>query len=286
MLQAARSPNSTSFLREAQDALILFQDSAIKELFTKKIKEVIAKRQDPHRIYTGAKSTRTDILSYLEKKGEVLTANVWCRNIVLSQIQDLKERLYFELQQNNVEGIVEIHLQDREINSPHIQFVGNNAEKAEHIIANIVVNMGFEYNFESAISSNAIPAYEELDDGYLSVKNLRREIERQEKRTQKYTQPEVFSVNINLDEAFEILDREQTQQRQENEQTQRLQKLLEKVEEKSKNFRTMLESFRNPSIKDSTSKTKTFYETLHKKRELKNMSNNDLETLYRTRRKR
>ena len=43
-------------------------------------------------------------------------------------------------------------LQDKEINSPHIQFVGNNANKAELIIAKVLCALKYETSLESAIS--------------------------------------------------------------------------------------------------------------------------------------
>ncbi|MCW1538492.1 hypothetical protein OLR75_10725, partial [Campylobacter jejuni] len=61
-----------------------------------------------------------------------------------------------ELLNNNIQGIVELHLQDREINSPHIQFIGTEAEKAEYIIATILVNLKYETSIENAIGKKVI----------------------------------------------------------------------------------------------------------------------------------
>ena len=88
------------------------------------------------------------------------TANVWCRGLVYEELNQLRAEIKSVLNQNGVEGVVEIHLQDREINSPHIQFVGNNAKFAEELIADIVVRRNYEPDLESAVGrDDFIPAY-------------------------------------------------------------------------------------------------------------------------------
>lgn len=160
MIQPARSVNSKSLLREAATCVLSFEDENTEQFFQNKINSMILKRNDAFQILTGEKDLKTDLLSYLQQKGEVMTANIWCRNLVFEELNQLRSEIKITLNQNGVEGVVEIHLQDREINSPHIQFVGNNAKFAEELIANIVVKRNYEPDLASAVGKdNYIPAY-------------------------------------------------------------------------------------------------------------------------------
>lgn len=87
------------------------------------------------------KNVKSEILAYLRQKGYVQTANIWARALSMDKedINELLKILQIRLLQEGVEGILEVHLQDREINSPHIQFVGMNAPKVEVIIAQTLV---------------------------------------------------------------------------------------------------------------------------------------------------
>ncbi len=71
--------------------------------------------------------------------------------IFLKAIDELLALLQQRLLENDIQGILELHLQDREINSPHIQFVGIKAELAERIIAQTLVDFKYEISLESAL---------------------------------------------------------------------------------------------------------------------------------------
>ncbi len=178
MIQAARSSTSQSLLRELETAQLLINDGNIENFFNDRAKEVIEKRRNPEATLTGAKSLRDDLLAYLEQQGEVKTANVWCRKIKFLHADELLKNIKTTLAQNGIQGVVELHLQDREINSPHIQFVGNNVNMAEELIANEILKMNFEDSFESAVSRMTAPAYLE-DKGIrvLSYDDRKRDIE-------------------------------------------------------------------------------------------------------------
>lgn len=75
----------------------------------------------------------------------------------------LLKLLQIRLLEEGTEGILEIHLQDREINSPHIQFVGVNAPKAEMIIAQTLVELKYETSIESALSKKDFRPYYKIN---------------------------------------------------------------------------------------------------------------------------
>ena len=163
MVQSARNAESKSFLREIEDALVLIKDEKAKEYFLKQMREVFTKRNDPNTLLTGEKNLKAEILAYLKQKGFVRTANIWARNIIVEQeaIDNLLMLLQKRLLERDIEGILEIHLQDREINSPHIQFVGIKCEEAESIIAHTLVELKYETSVESALSKkNFMPYFE------------------------------------------------------------------------------------------------------------------------------
>ncbi|TEY00706.1 hypothetical protein [Campylobacter sp. US33a] len=163
MIQQARSSNSRSFLREAEDCVLILDSVENINYFQSLINNVVAKRKN-NETYTGAKEAREQLLALLKRYGEVKTANVWCRNLIveIDKINELRNILAKKLDEKNIFGVLEIHLQDREINSPHLQFVGIKAEEAETIIAQTVVELGYEISLESAMSKkNFIPYYEE-----------------------------------------------------------------------------------------------------------------------------
>lgn len=161
MIQNARSSTSQSFLREAETLQLVINDIQIEDFFNTKLKTVAEKRRDPEATLTGAKALRDDLLAYLEQQGEVKTANLWCRKIKFLEADILLANIKKALADNGVQGVIELHLQDREINSPHIQFVGNNVEFAEELIANEILKMNFEDSFESCVSRKSAPAYYE-----------------------------------------------------------------------------------------------------------------------------
>lgn len=189
MIQNARSSKSQSFLREAETLQLLINDENIKKFFKEKLKSVIEKRRDPEITLTGAKALRDDLLAYLEQRGEVKTANLWARKIKFLKADELLANIRKVLSENGIEGVVELHLQDREINSPHIQFVGNNVEYAEELIANEILKMGFEDNFDSCVSRKSAPAYyEDKSIRVIKYDDRKREIEEDEKATKLYNE--------------------------------------------------------------------------------------------------
>ncbi len=161
MLSNARSAESRSFLRELDFSLILVENNKAREYFLKKLKEVNHKRNEQNIIKTGEKDTKSELLAYLHQKGYTQTANVWARALSMdrSDINSLLKILQQRLLEENCEGVLEIHLQDREINSPHIQYVGINALKAEMIIAETLVKLKYENNIESALSKKDFRPY-------------------------------------------------------------------------------------------------------------------------------
>ncbi len=161
MIQAARSANSRSFLREAKSAILVLADDEAVSYFNRRIDEVI-KNREANAPFSGAKAVREELLAYLNRFGEVQTANIWARGLVVEvdAIEHLRCLVATELAKNDIYGVVEIHLQDREINSAHLQFVGVKAQMAERIIAQIVVDLKYELSLKSAMSKEAVPYYE------------------------------------------------------------------------------------------------------------------------------
>ena len=182
MIQPARSSTSQSLLRELETAQILINNSDIEKFFINRANEVIEKRRNLEATLTGAKALKDDLLAFLEQQGAVKTANIWCRKIKFLHADELLSNIKEALGQYGIQGVVELHLQDRQINSPHIQFVGNDVSLAEHIIANEVLKMNFEDTFESAVSRNAIADFIS-DKGIkvLSYDDRKRDIETVEK---------------------------------------------------------------------------------------------------------
>lgn len=199
MIQNARSSTSQSFLREAETLQLLINDERIEAFFKDKLKSVIEKRRDPEATLTGAKALRDDLLAYLEQKGDVKTANLWARKIKFLKADELLANIRNILSANGIEGVVELHLQDREINSPHIQFVGNNVEYAEELIANEILRMGFEDSFESCVSRKVAPAYyEDKSIRVIKYDDRKREIEADERATKLYNdRKEQFKEYLN-----------------------------------------------------------------------------------------
>ncbi|CAD7289516.1 hypothetical protein LMG7974_01593 [Campylobacter majalis] len=223
MLQKARSANSKSFLRELEFALIIISDDNVRSYFLQKLAEVFAKRKKPDQLFTGEKAIKKEILAYLNQKGEIRTANVWCRNIDINikDIQELNAVLFNKLLTAKAEGILEIHLQDREINSPHVQFVGTNAHIAEQIIAQVLVDFGYESSIESAIGrkDEFIPYYE-IDESARTAKldDMIEYVEQKEKR-----EFEAYS---------EKFDKE----------SKKTQELLQKIKERTQSLKKSIQS--------------------------------------------
>ncbi len=175
MLQNARSAESRSFLRELEFSLVLIGNPKARNYFLKSLGQVNAKRSGSSdsagstsgssNKQTGEKDTKSEILAYLRQKGYVQTANIWARALSIDKedINELLKILQIRLLQEEIEGILEVHLQDREINSPHIQFVGMNAPKAEVIIAQTLVELKYETSIESALSKKDFRPYYKIN---------------------------------------------------------------------------------------------------------------------------
>ena len=86
---------------------------------------------------------------------------MWARALSIDRkdINNLLHILQSRLLAQGIEGICEVHLQDREINSPHIQFVGTRADEAESIIAHTLVELGYESSVENALSKKDFRPY-------------------------------------------------------------------------------------------------------------------------------
>lgn len=188
MIQKARSNNSRSLLREAESSILLIDDINVKQWFERAIKDMINKRNDPEVIFTGAKELKTNLLAYIkqnDKSGEIGTSNVWCRKIVYSEIKNFLKELEAYMQNRGLTGVIELHLQDREINSPHIQYVGTDVYKAERAIADFVVDKNYENSVMSAMNVNHTPDYLTEEPKNLRIKKTDEELEIQEKIEEK-----------------------------------------------------------------------------------------------------
>lgn len=267
MIQQARSSHSDSLLREAEEAILLFNDDFAKELFQNLIKNVVEKRKDPSITYTGAKETREHILAYLEQQGEVKTANIWARWLPIQReaLDSIKKQIQIALQKENIEGVVEIHLQDREVNSTHIQFVGNNAKQAEQIIGNIIVNNSYEDNLDSALNSKARAAYTQMDSKLLP---------------HKQTIKEYLQVIDDREQhrATKALEQQKEQKAKEITKT-RIDDLLKSMQAKTKSFREMLSNFERKANISATRQKRTRFDMI---REVKSMSLAELKQTHAT----
>lgn len=201
MIQQARKNTSKSFLREAEFAVFIIEDEETRNYFLEKTKLVIEKRKDPECTLTGEKDLKTQILAFLQNTGEIKTINVWCRNIDIDKekINELLGRIQVEFLNNGIQGILELHLQDREINSPHIQFIGNNAKKAEYIIAKTLVDLGYETSIENAIGKkDTFTPYYEINSKSRTQK-LEHMLDYREKK-------EKIKENIQIEDIFENIE--------------------------------------------------------------------------------
>ena len=191
MMQKARGEDSQSLLREiAYSCLVLptgtqaERDSDIYFLrqLSKVLKAQRAKQEGTlsSGCKTGAKKVRIELLEYLRqiasKQGSrVQTANIYCRFLKFTEDNLIKFMLEVKdiLRKNGCFGFAEIHPQDRELLSPHIQYVGTNADKAEALIADWLVKNGFEISIESAIGkAGEKRGYELLASGEIDSNDL------------------------------------------------------------------------------------------------------------------
>ncbi|ASM40503.1 hypothetical protein CSPB12327_02970 [Campylobacter sp. RM12327] len=106
MIQQARSINSQSLLRELEYCILLLDDQDKVDYFQKLFDEVVEKRKDDEAHYTGAKAVRQELLACLRQLGEVKTANIWARNLIIDfdSIQNLREHIADKLSENSKFG--------------------------------------------------------------------------------------------------------------------------------------------------------------------------------------
>lgn len=204
MLQPARKPKSKSFLREFKDAIFILEDENLRKDLLDELAVIIKNKQENPNTKNGFLAFKKKLISYLRDLGDLKTANIWCRNISLDEddIINLEKILFKKLLDNNCYGVAEIHLQDREINSPHIQYVGVNADIAEQVIAQIIVDLGYEMDIQSAMSKkNFIPFYQITDqiielDLETEITNTKtaQDIE-EHKNQQKLKKAQQFNIN-------------------------------------------------------------------------------------------
>ena len=191
MIQKARGEDSQSLLREiAYSCLVLptgtqaERDSDIYFLrqLSKVLKAQRAKQEGTlsSGCKTGAKKVRIELLEHLrqiasKQDSRVQTANIYCRFFKFTEDNLVKFMLEVKdiLRKNGCFGFTEIHPQDRELLSPHIQYVGTNADKAETLIADWLVKNGFEISIESAIGkAGEKRGYELLASGEIDSNDL------------------------------------------------------------------------------------------------------------------
>ena len=191
MIQKARGEDSQSLLREiAYSCLVLPTGTqAERDLdiyFLRQLSEVLKAQRAKQEgtlssgCKTGAKKVRIELLEHLRQialaqGSNVGTANIYCRFFKFTEDNLIKFLLEVKdiLRKNGCFGFAEIHPQDREILSPHIQYVGTNADKAEALIADWLVKNGFEISIESAIGKKKKKrGYELLASGEIDASDL------------------------------------------------------------------------------------------------------------------
>ena len=191
MIQKARGEDSQSLLREiAYSCLVLPTGTqAERDLdiyFLRQLSEVLKAQRAKQEgtlssgCKTGAKKVRIELLEHLRQialaqGSNVGTANIYCRFFKFTEDNLIKFLLEVKdiLRKNGCFGFAEIHPQDREILSPHIQYVGTNADKAEALIADWLVKNGFEISIESAIGkAGEKRGYELLASGEIDSSDL------------------------------------------------------------------------------------------------------------------
>ena len=191
MMQKARGEDSQSLLGEiAYSCLVLPTETQAERdsdiYFLRQLSKVLKAQRAKQEgtlssgCKTGAKKVRIELLEYLRqiasKQGSrVQTANIYCRFLKFTEDNLIKFMLEVKdiLRKNGCFGFAEIHPQDREILSPHIQYVGTNADKAEALIADWLVKNGFEISIESAIGkAGEKRGYELLASGEIDSNDL------------------------------------------------------------------------------------------------------------------
>lgn len=218
MIQRARSATSNSLLRELEESVMNIADENVKAFFDRQIQEVIENRRDPDKTITGATELKRNLLAYLEQQGDIHTVNIWIRSFKMAQYDSLKTALETEVKSLGAEGVLEIHLQDREINSPHLQFVGTKAKEVERALAELVVKIGLETSVEEAMSTTSAPFYQYADPKLLQTKDL--------------------AVEIQTHRHFEEIEATMKAVREE------IKVYVDRISEKRNDFRSMMEQFK------------------------------------------
>ena len=191
MIQKARGEDSQSLLREiAYSCLVLPTGTqAERDLdiyFLRQLSEVLKAQRAKQEgtlssgCKTGAKKVRIELLEHLrqiasKQDSRVQTANIYCRFFKFTEDNLIKFMLEVKdiLRKNGCFGFAEIHPQDRELLSPHIQYVGTKADVAEALIADWLVKNGFEISIESAIGkAGEKRGYELLASGEIDSSDL------------------------------------------------------------------------------------------------------------------
>ena len=191
MIQKARGEDSQSLLREiAYSCLVLPTGTqAERDLdiyFLRQLSKVLKAQRAKQEgtlssgCKTGAKKVRIELLEHLrqiasKQDSRVQTANIYCRFFKFTEDNLIKFMLEVKdiLRKNGCFGFAEIHPQDRELLSPHIQYVGTKADVAEALIADWLVKNGFEISIESAIGkAGEKRGYELLASGEIDSNDL------------------------------------------------------------------------------------------------------------------
>ena len=278
MIQKARGEDSQSLLREiAYSCLVLptgtqaERDSDIYFLrqLSKVLKAQRAKQEGTlsSGCKTGAKKVRIELLEYLRqialKQGSrVQTANIYCRFFKFTEDNLIKFMLEVKdiLRKNGCFGFAEIHPQDRELLSPHIQYVGTNADKAEALIADWLVKNGFEISIESAIGKAGekrgyeLLASGEIDSSDLYVMRLEGAMAKQEWRDREEAIREL--------EQKELEQKEQERKALEEEVLKELEPLFAKNRARVEAFKQELLSIRKTPKKRDSSKIREQINTM------------------------
>ena len=278
MLQKARGEDSQSLLREiAYSCLVLptgtqaERDSDIYFLrqLSKVLKAQRAKQEGTlsSGCKTGAKKVRIELLEYLRqialKQGSrVQTANIYCRFFKFTEDNLVKFMLEVKdiLRKNGCFGFTEIHPQDRELLSPHIQYVGTNADKAEALIADWLVKNGFEISIESAIGKAGekrgyeLLASGEIDSSDLYVMSLEGAVAKQEWQDREEAIREL--------EQKELEQKEQELKALEEEVLKELEPLFAKNRARVEAFKQELLSIRKTPKKRDSSKIREQINTM------------------------
>lgn len=241
MIQKARSSDSNSLLRELEFMSLLIQNETDRNYLLKKLNEIYKKRNEAmgaSGVRTGIKDFKELLLAYLNAKGEVETANIWARALPYDEksIKDLILIIQNQLMKQKIEGVLEIHLQDREINSPHIQFVGHNAPKAEQIIATILVKLKYEIDMENALGKKHFTPYYEInaEAKYPKYDDLKNTIAHY--KTLTSAEANIESIKADLDRFDNVANslrkqlKEFVETKRENKVIKRLQELMAKTQ--------------------------------------------------------